>query len=295
MLIHNLEILTVVFSQSMNYGEIMIKYIILALGIIILLSPVYADTAPKVVKSYLGVYEYNGTYYDPLDNTFDGESSYAGPDYNYAVIVYELDNGQTIRQTIPLTDNGGTTDPAPTAAVSWTDPDGNEHDIFEQSGGTTDNVTAIPYIAEVPVGSQISLAMNDNAGDDNYADGKWKLNITENGITFKNATQFGGYFHNVSFKLTDIDTNNTWNITMPYKTSGRDYYSGIIPLNGSNATIYDISGSTSDSGNLTYSPINPDGSPFFKPTPSPTKTPTPITALILSVISITYLLYKRNN
>ena len=82
---------------------------------------------------------------------------------------------------------------------------------------------------------------------------------------------------------------------MPYKTSGRDYYSGIIPLNGSNATIYDISGSTSDSGNLTYSPPNQGGSPFFKPTPNPTKTPNPITALILSVISITYLLYKRNN
>ena len=93
----------------------------LVLGVMILLSPVYADS-PKVVKSYLGVYEYNGTYYDPLNNTFDGESTYSGPDYNYVVMVYELDNGQTIRQTIPLTDNQGTTDPAPTAVLSWTDP-----------------------------------------------------------------------------------------------------------------------------------------------------------------------------
>jgi hypothetical protein len=270
----------------------------IVLGIMILLSPVYADTAPKVVKSYLGVYEYNGTYYDPLDNTFDGNSSYSGSssNYDYAVIVYELDNGQTIRQIVTLTDNLGSSDPVSTVVTSWTDPDGNEHDIFERDGTNTNNVTALPYIAEIPVGSQINVAMNDNCGDDNYADGEWKLNITKNGITFENATQFGGFWHNTSFKLTDIDTNNTWNITMPYKDGTRDYYSGIIPLNGSNATIYNISGGTSDAGaNLTYSPINPDGSPFFKPTPSPTKTPTPISALILSVISITYLLYKRNN
>ena len=155
-----------IFKNS-NYMSLSI------LVVLLLTSSVYADTAPKVVKAYLGVYEYNGTYYDPLGNTFEGESSYSGSDYNYAVIVYELDNGQTIRQTVLLTDDQGTTDPAATAVVSWTDPDGSVHDIFEQSGGTTDNITALPYIAEVPVGSQISLAMNDNFNNDNYADGVW--------------------------------------------------------------------------------------------------------------------------
>ncbi|ABR57037.1 hypothetical protein Maeo_1461 [Methanococcus aeolicus Nankai-3] len=284
----------------------MIKNILfLVLGVMILLSPVYADTTPKVVKSYLGVYEYNGTYYDPLGNTFDGGSSYTAPDsdYNYAVIVYELDNGQTIRQTVPLTDNQGTTDPAPTAAVSWTDPDGNTYDLFEQVRDTsvrnnvrTNNLTPLPYIAEIPVGSQIDLKMNDNYNDDNYADGEWKLNITENGITFEDATQYGGYYHNLSFKLTDIDTNGTWNITMPYKNRGppySEYYSGIIPLNGSNATIYDISGNTLDAGKILTS--SPPAS-FFNPTTStPTKTPIPIGALILSIIPITYLLYRRSN
>ncbi|ABR56662.1 hypothetical protein Maeo_1085 [Methanococcus aeolicus Nankai-3] len=263
------------------------------LNIMILLSPAYAEDAPKVVKSYIGVYEYNGTYYDPLGNTFDGVSSYSGSDYNYAVVVYELDNGQTIRQTVPLTDNGGTTDPAPTAAISWTDPDGNTHDIFEQISTQTNNVTSLPYVAEIPVGSQIDLKMNDNYNDDNYADGEWKLNITENGITFKNATQYGGYHHNLSFKLTDIDTNETWNITMPYKNSGRDYYSGIIPLNGSNATIYDISGSTPNAGGdpLTYEPTNN----FIKPKATPTKTPIPVGALMASMILITYFISSRDN
>ena len=43
--------------------------LILILGIFVILSTVYAD-APKVVRAYLGVYEYNGTYQDPLGNTF---------------------------------------------------------------------------------------------------------------------------------------------------------------------------------------------------------------------------------
>jgi hypothetical protein len=288
-----------IFKNS-NYMSLSI------LVVLLLTSSVYADTAPKVVKAYLGVYEYNGTYYDPLGNTFEGESSYSGSDYNYAVIVYELDNGQTIRQTVLLTDDQGTTDPAATAVVSWTDPDGSVHDIFEQSGGTTDNITALPYIAEVPVGSQISLAMNDNFNNDNYADGVWNLNITENGITFEDATQYGGYFHDLSFKLTDINTNETWNVTMPYKyrvNEGiKDYYewySGIIPLNGSNATIYNISGNTPDANKtLTYAPpTNPDGSPFFLPSNSLISIPTPIPigALIISSASILYLINRRRN
>ena len=178
------------------------NYALLLIGIMLLTSYVYADTSPKVVKAYLGVYEYNGTYYDPLNNTFEGESSYIGWDYNYAVMVYELDNGQTIRQTIPLTDNRGTTEPAPTAALSWTAPNGTTYTIFEQSGGdniyhkTTDNVTPLPYVTEIPIGSQVSLVMNDNFNDDNYGDGHWNLNITENGVEILNANQSGGYFHN---------------------------------------------------------------------------------------------------
>jgi hypothetical protein len=270
------------------------NYALPLIGIMLLTSSyVYADTPPKVVKAYLGVYEYNGTYYDPLNNTFEGESKYLGWDYNYAVMVYELDNGQTIRQTIPLTDNKGTTDPAPTAALSWTAPNGTTYNIFDQPDWkTTNNITPLPYVTEIPIGSQISLIMNDNANDDNYRDGDWTLNITENGVEILEGRQSGGYFHNLSFAFTDIDTNETWNVVMPFKNTSANgeweiKYNATIPLNGSNATIYDITHGTN------YQ-VSPDG--FIKPVPvnnPPVRTPIPLGALIISSASILYLINRR--
>gem|GEM_PF-3460440 len=45
------------FFLNRYYGEVMrhVKKTILVLGVMVLLSSVYADTAPKVVKAYLGV------------------------------------------------------------------------------------------------------------------------------------------------------------------------------------------------------------------------------------------------
>ncbi|HIQ39388.1 MAG TPA: hypothetical protein EYH53_05220, partial [Methanothermococcus okinawensis] len=102
----------------------------------ILLMPLYVyGEGPKIVKAWLGVYRYNGTYYDPFENTFEGESVYwDGNNYYYTVINYQLDNGEIIRHIIKLNDNGGTTNPAPTVALSWTAPDGTTYNIFEQSG-----------------------------------------------------------------------------------------------------------------------------------------------------------------
>ncbi|CAB3287462.1 conserved protein of unknown function [Methanocaldococcus lauensis] len=263
--------------------------LILILGIFVIFSTVYAD-APKVVRAYLGVYEYNGTYQDPLGNTFEGESSYHGQHYYYTVLIYELDNGQKIRQVISLKDNDGATNPAPTTALYWKDPEGNIHQIFTQSGGQTYNVTPIPYKAEIPIGSQIRVVMNDNYRDNNYADGHWDINITENGIRFEHAHQSGGFWHNASFILTDPATNKSWIIPMPYKNSGgREEYSGIIPLNGSNAIIYDISGNSPYTGK-SYTVSSPKG--FIHRV----KAPIPVTVSILTVVLITLLLvYTQRN
>jgi hypothetical protein len=266
------------------------NYILLLVGVVLLTSSVYADTTPKIVKAYLGVYEYNGTYYDPLNNTFDGESSYIGPDYNYAVMVFELDNGQTIRQTIRLTDNKGTTNPAPTASLSWTAPDGTTYNIFDQPDWkSTNNITPLPYETEIPIGSQILLVMNDNWNDDNYRDGHWYLNISKNGVEILNAHQSGGFFHNLSFVFTDIATNETWNVSMPYKDKGstvwRIDYNATIPLNGSNAIINDKTHGT------TYQ-VSHNG--LVKPiASSPIRTLTPIGALIASMVFIIYLINRR--
>ena len=94
------------------------------------------------MKVWLGVYRYNGTYYDPLGNAFEGENVYWNESsYMYTVINYQLDNGEVIRQIIKLNDNVGTTNPVPTVTLSWTAPDGTTYNIFEQSGGNTYNVT----------------------------------------------------------------------------------------------------------------------------------------------------------
>jgi len=211
----------------------------------ILLMPlqVYGES-PKIVKVWIGVFRYNGTYYDPLGNTFEGESSYSGPDYKYTVINYQLDNGVIIRQVIKLNDNRGTTNPAPTVVLSWTAPDGKTYSVFRQKGRSTYNITPLPYVKEIPVGSQVIVKMNDNYDDDNYADGYWNISISENGIKFKNIYQNSFYHHNLSFVFQNLNTNSTWELQMPHKKIGSVYYSGIIPFNGSNAIIYNISGDT---------------------------------------------------
>ncbi|MBW9221974.1 hypothetical protein KKP97_02885 [Methanothermococcus sp. SCGC AD-155-C09] len=221
----------------------MIIMIIIVLTIILMPLQIQGGN-PKVVKAWLGVYKYNNTYYDPLGNTFDGESSYSGPDYRYAVINYQLDNGVIIRQVIKLNDNKGTTSPAPTVVLSWTAPNGTTYSIFRQRERHTYNITPLPYITEIPVGSQIKLRMNDNYNDDNYVDGHWDINISENGINFNNTYQNSFYHHNLSFVFQNLNTNSTWELQMPYKEIGSVYYSGIIPFNGSNAIIYNISGDT---------------------------------------------------
>lgn len=261
----------------------------LLLVISILLMPLQVyGSSPKIVKAWLGVFRYNGTYYDPLGNTFDGKNSYKGWDYEYVVINYQLDNGEIIRQVIKLNDNLGTTNPAPTVATSWIDPDGKRHTIFRQDRGNTYNVTPLPYITNITPGSLVEIRMNDNYRDDNYADGHWIINISENGISFINARQSGGYFHNLSFVFQNLNRSITWEVPMPYKYGGSyERYSSIIPFNGSNVTIYDISGNTPYRGQrLQYSP--PQGFVGY-----PVRVPIPIGAVIVSVVVVLWITYRR--
>ncbi|MBW9221984.1 hypothetical protein KKP97_02940 [Methanothermococcus sp. SCGC AD-155-C09] len=220
----------------------------LLLIIVIILMPlqVYGEN-PKVVKAWLGVYRYNGTYYDPLGNTFDGSSSFEGSDYIYTVINYQLSNGDIIRQVIKLNDNLGTTDPAATTVLYWNDKNWVVHNLPNQT-------VINKYESEIPVGSQIKISMADNYAGTAYGNGIWIVHISENGINFIEASQYGCYYHNVSFVFQNLNTNSIWEVQMPYKNkntiASRVFYSGIIPFNGSNATIYNIHGDTPYAGKI---------------------------------------------
>jgi len=252
------------------------KYIRVLLLMSILLMPLYVyGEGLTIERAWLGVFKYNGTYYDPLGNTFEGNNSYQGPHYYYVVINYELSNGEIIRQIIDINDENGTTNPAPTALVSWTAPNGTKYTIFERNNGNTYNLTQLPYIAEIEPGSIVEIIMNDNYNDNNYADGYWKINVSENGIEIIRAWQEGGYFHNLSFVFENLNRSNTSRVFMPYKYPNENIsYNGSIPLNGSQPIINIIA-------RYSYGNTNT------------VKVPIPIGAVIVSIVVVLLMAYRK--
>ena len=252
----------------------------------ILLIPLEAyGESLTIERAWLGVFKYNGTYYDPLGNTFEGDDSYQGPHYYYVVINYELSNGEIIRQVIDINDVDGTTNPAPTALVSWTAPNGTTYTIFKADGTNTYNETPLPYIVEIEPGSIVEIIMNDNHNDNNYADGYWKINVSKNGIEIIRAWQEGAYFHNLSFVLQNLNRSVTWRVFMPYKNYSENIsYTGSIPFNGP-AII-----STDDGQTLQQNP--PPG--FINQRSSLSiRVPVPIGAVIVSTVVILLITYRR--
>ncbi|MBW9220459.1 hypothetical protein KKP89_03460, partial [Methanothermococcus sp. SCGC AD-155-N22] len=139
------------------------------------------------------------------------------------------------------------------------------------------------------------IKMNDHGEDNNYLDGYWKINISENGLNIIEARQSGSHYHNLSFILQNLNRSLTWEIPMPHKNGGRGSqvrYSAIIPFNGSNATIYNISGNTPYAGQtLQYAP--PED---FFPSPSGNnilRVPIPIGAVIISIVFVLLTAYRK--
>jgi hypothetical protein len=172
-------------------------------------------------------------------------TAYRGPHYYTTTIYAELDNGVVLRHVIRLTDNYGTTEPAPTALISYTTPDGKQTIVFEQINSQTIPQVSLPYTADIPIGTILTIKMNDNYNDNNYADGLWKITITKTGILASYATEGGGFFHNTSLRIYNDKTGELlWEIPFPYKPSGKNINSGYwynftLPYTGDDATIYD--------------------------------------------------------
>jgi len=151
------------------------------------------------------------------------ETAYKGSHYYTTVIYTELDTGTVLRHVIKLTDNYGTTEPAPTALISYTTPDGKQTTLFEQTGSQTIPLVTLPYSAEIPLGTKVVIKMNDNYNDNNYADGLWEVLITKDGLFASYATEGGGFYHNTSLLIYDDKTEKLlWEIPFPYKPGGAD-------------------------------------------------------------------------
>ena len=201
-------------------------------------------------------------------------------------------------QDYKLNENNGNTDPAATAALSWTDQNGTTYSIFEHNWGENIyNVTPLPYTAEIPVGSQIILVMDDDKDNyDRYRDGGWAINISENGISFDAFEFTDGRYNNTFFVLQNLNRSSTWEIPMPCKfhTSSM-WYKGIIPFNGSNATLYNIDGRTPYRGQ-NFSHASPEN--FFKSSSNPggstsVRVPIPLGAVIMAIGIMLFISYKR--
>ncbi|ABR54197.1 hypothetical protein Mevan_0288 [Methanococcus vannielii SB] len=181
-----------------------------------------------IQEAWLGIYKYNGTYYDPLGGSFEGNSNYEGQHYYYSVISYVMDDGTTKRQVFKLEDNRGETSPAPTAVLDVKYPNGTTDTYFKQvpAQGSPQTVPQdeLPIVTKIPLGSTISMVLNDNYRDNNYGDGLFLISISEDGskIDIERKMHIGtpGFFHNNSLILTDRDTGEHIEIKMTYKPSG---------------------------------------------------------------------------
>ena len=172
-------------------------------------------------------------------------TAYKGFHYYTTIVYTQLDNGVVLRHVIRLTDDYGTTEPAPTALISYTTPDGKQTVLFQQTDEQTTPLVSLPYTADVPIGTVLTIKMNDNYEDNNYADGLWELTITKTGILASYATEGGGFFHNTSLRIYDDRTGKLlWEIPFPYKPSGKNnnsgyWYNFTLPYTGDDAIIYD--------------------------------------------------------
>jgi hypothetical protein len=233
----------------------------------------------QIVKAW--VYTNEGSSSDAF------EYSYTGPHYYYTYIYTQLDNGKVLKYCINLTDNLGTTCPAPTILLNYTLPDGTTVEVFEQNNGNTSPIKPLPYTAETPIGTKLIIKMNDNYKDNNYADGEWDIIITENGLEAIYSREGGGYFHNTSLVLLDNETNETvWNITFPYKPGSKDInYTFTLPTDGNSATVTDTT------NNVTYS--YPPSDDFKNVITTTTKAPIPLPAIIIALISIPIIALRK--
>ena len=272
-------------KEVINMRSNLLKLLLL-MSIFLMPLQVYAE-GPKIERAWLGVYEYNGTFYDPLGNTFDVEGDHPVWDYTYTVINYQLDNGEIIRQIIKVNNREMTLEPVNTGVESWTDENGTIHQINRN----------LPYETEIPVGSQIDIRAGYHMYNDNvYGTGWWIINISENGINFDAIEKSTGY-SNTSFVLQNLNRSSTWDILVSSKDTDRIRYSGIIPFNGSNATIYDIRDYDSPAGtgwNYTCAP--PEN--FFKSSSNPggstsVRVPIPLGAVIIAIGVMLFISYKR--
>jgi len=247
--------------------------------IILLLIPNISFGA-QIVKAW--VYTNKGSPSDAF------EYSYKGPYYYYTYIYTQLDNGKVLKYCINLTDNLGTTCPAPTILLSYTLPNGTTVEVFEQKNGNTTPKKSLPYTAETPIGTKLVIKMNDNFKDNNYKDGEWDIIITNNGLQATYCYESGGYFHNTSLVLLDNETNETiWNITFPYKNNNKKTkYNFTLPTDGSNAIVTD----KQNNNTYVYTPpqdyLNIIGNGKLK-------APIPLPAIIIAILSIPVIALRR--
>ncbi|EHP86448.1 hypothetical protein [Methanotorris formicicus] len=253
------------------------KFLCLLIGLLLIAN---MTLGAKVVNTWIEVKEENP----------DG-TSYKGDHYYVTYIYTQLDNGEVLKQTIKLNDSWGTTIPAPTVPLSYTLPNGLEVKLFEQSGSQTTPLVSLPYTAKLPVGTKLTIKMNDNYRDNNYADGKWDINITEDGLLATYATEGGGFFHNTSFLIYDNKTGNLlWELPFPYKPnniywSQGYWYNFTLPYDGSDATVYD---GYRDILN-TYSPTDA----FKNLVKANVSTPIPMGVIVLTIIGILVVIYLQ--
>jgi hypothetical protein len=249
-------------------------------GIIYLIIPLLilnVSFGAQIVKAW--VYTNKGSSADAF------EYSYEGPHYYYTYIYTQLDNGKVLKYCINLTDNKGTTCPAPTILLNYTLPDGTTVNVFEQSNGNTQPIKPLPYTVEIPIGTKLIIKMNDNFNDNNYKDGEWDIIITESGLQAIYSYERGGYFHNTSLVLLDNETNETiWNVPFPYKNNKtRIEYNFTLPTDGSNATVSDK--------NNTYIYTPPQD--YLNIIGVRLKAPIPLPAIIIAILSIPVIALRR--
>ena len=250
---------------------------VLTLFVLIMMFSSFAS-AYRIESVKVEVHKYDGTYPCGGRNVpitlsdswgeFNGICSYLGPYYYYTTILVKLDNGARLRYIIALKDNKGTTIPAPTVL------------------GTEGGPQKIEQTQTFSVWDDFWVWMNDNWRDNNYVDGRWHIFITETSIQAIYAAESGGYFHNTSIIVMNVDTGENWTIPMPYKSHGEvSDYNFTIPTDGNNATVTDLKHGETH----TYAPPNPTRL-FAAPS---RRAPVPIGVVLLTIIVLVVLEKRR--
>ncbi|WP_459201928.1 hypothetical protein [Methanococcus sp. CF] len=258
------------------------KRILPVIVLFLIIGSVYA-AEQKIVDAKIVIREHtnksDNTFYDAYNNSFTAVvPDYKGSKYYYGVISYTMADGSTKTQFLSLTDNRGTTDPAPTVLLKV-----NDNNIFNKSGNTV-NVPELPYYSENLLGSSITLGLNDNANDNNYNDGEYIWEFSEDGSEVnmsRNVNSAHSYFNNVSLTMFDPDSGVNQSVEFPYLGS-RVGSTDTLNFNITNGTYSLNGGSWVDAPVLKYKSSKPIKAPI-----------SPI-SVIISVILIVGILFKRN-